>query len=199
MAWKPDYVTLAEMKTYLNITDLVDDTKLATCITAASRLIDDHTNRQFGLETSVVTRYYPTHYSDHGGWYVEIDDLMTTTGLVVVDYNGATIVGSDFDLYPRNAAADKKPWTKLMGNTGLGGSGYNSVKQEFVITAKFGWTTVPEQVKNAALLQASRLFMRKDAPFGITGTDDSQMRIFAQLDSDVQVLLSGLNRWWGAV
>jgi len=41
------YTTLAELKAALGIEDSVDDTALEAAITAASRMIDDYTERFF--------------------------------------------------------------------------------------------------------------------------------------------------------
>ena len=46
--WQPDYITVAEAKDALRIGDDADDAQLAMWISAASRAIDTHTNRQFG-------------------------------------------------------------------------------------------------------------------------------------------------------
>jgi hypothetical protein len=52
---------------------------------------------------------------------------------------------------------------------------------------------VPASVKLAALLQATRLFKRKEAPFGVAGSLElgSELRLLAKLDPDVEMLLGG--------
>lgn len=54
---------------------------------------------------------------------------------------------------------------------------------------------VPAPVKYACMLQASRWFKRKDAPFGISGSPEMQgeMRLLAKLDPDVEVLLDSVD------
>jgi hypothetical protein len=60
---------------------------------------------------------------------------------------------------------------------------------------------VPDGVVLACLLQASRWYKRRDAPFGIAGSDlmGAAMRLAAKVDPDVAVLLSTYRRHWGAV
>lgn len=45
-----DYATVAELASYMRITDAADDAELALAISAASRVIDRYTNQSFPLE-----------------------------------------------------------------------------------------------------------------------------------------------------
>lgn len=194
MAWKPDYCTVAELKSYLSMPedDVQDDVKLALVITASSRAIDSAMNRQFGQFAAAMERFYEVRRGNTpNSRVIEIDDLMSTAGLIV---DGVS--SDNYKLYPRNALQDGKPWTEIrVSGVSL------SYDSEISVTAKFGWNAIPEPIKSACLLQSARLFMRKDAPFGVTGSPDgsSETRLLARLDPDVQVLLSGYYRWWAAV
>ena len=68
------------------------------------------------------------------------------------------------------------------------------------VTARWGWAAVPSTIKQATLLQASRLLARRDAPFGIAGSPDvgSEIRLLARVDPDVAVAVAPYRRWWGA-
>ena len=122
MALYPDYATLAELRAYVRITDAGDtaeDTHLTAAITAASRAIDQTTKRQFGLAASAVARVYTPYYHEtHRRYALDIDDLMTTTSMVVkTDLNDDhtfenTITA--YRLWPLNAAGDSRPWTSLV-------------------------------------------------------------------------------------
>lgn len=61
--------------------------------------------------------------------------------------------------------------------------------------------TVPDSIKLACLLQASRFFIRREAPFGIAGSPEagSELRLLAKVDPDVEVILGPYRSWWGAV
>lgn len=190
MAWAPDYASTADLAAYLRIEDAVDDVELALAVTASSRSIDLHTNRQYGLVAAAEERTYPARYDRRRcRWVVVIDDLMTTTGLVVAG------VAYDADLHrlePLNAAVTGRPWTLLVLDTSPG--------DEVVIEARWGWTAVPTAIEQATLLQAARLFKRRDAPFGIAGSPESgsEMRLLARVDPDVAVTLGPYVRWWAA-
>lgn len=195
MAWAPDYVTDSELKAYLRISDTVDDAQIALAITAASRAVDRHTNRQFGLTAAVEDRTYTARWdSDRCKYVVYVDDFMTEVGLVVEDDAGTAI--TDYVLKPSNSSDKGEPWTHLVLN-----SGANCREDGLVVTAKWGWTAVPTTVKQATLLQASRFFKRRDAPFGVAGSPElgSELRLLAKVDPDVAVVLGPYLRWWAAV
>ena len=200
MAWAPDYVTASEVKSYHRITDSDDDTEIGFAITGASRAIDRAAHRQFGVVDTVEVRRYEPQYDRRRGLYVvEIDDLMTKTGLIVTDPNGDTVselaaVGDGgYILEPVNAAAKSKPWTQFV---------IQSTSADYYdVTGLWGWSAVPDTVKLAALIQTARFVFRRDAPEGVAGSPElgSETRLLAKLDPDVDVLIgAGYRRVWGA-
>lgn len=197
MAWAPDYVTASDLKAYLRISDTADDAQIALAVTAASRAVDRHTSRQFGLVAAPEARKY-TARRDHTRrrWVFEIDDLMTQVGLTITTEDGTVNV---FALQPSNAALEAEPWTRVVVDPDSAVKP-NAEEDAVTVTARFGWTTVPDTVKQATLLQASRFFTRRNAPFGVAGSPDegSEMRLLAKVDADVGVALGRYIRWWGA-
>lgn len=197
MAWKPDYVTSAELKTELGIADAVDNTWCASVVTAASRAVDRHCSgdrpRQFGLLDAPATRYYTcTYRTELDAWVASIDDLMTDAGLLV-EVDVETLTGHM--LLPRNAAADGKPWTRLRLAEGASYS-WPSTDREIAVTATWGWSAVPATVKTATMLQAMRFYARRDSPYGVAGSPDlgSEMRLLSKVDPDVGVMLTDFMR-----
>lgn len=193
MTWAPSYVDAADdLGSYLRITGDVDDlAEMELAVSAASRAVDDATNRQFGLVAASEARIYPAEYR-RGRWVVDIDDLMTTTGLVVVvDGTPVTV----HQLEPRNAPQKARPWTRLVF-TDASEATPSCVGDNVTMTARWGWTAFPDPVPNATLLQAARFFTRRNAPFGVAGSPDqgSEMRLLARVDPDVAVMLRGLHR-----
>jgi hypothetical protein len=195
VTWKPDYITTADVKAYLRVTDTVDDVQLQAWATASSRAVDRATNRQFGLAAAPVARVYriPTFYDPTNGLFIlPIDDLMTTTGMLV---NGVAYASSGTTLLPDNAPADGRPWTRLgFTNWPVPQSPGGPISN--IITAQWGWTTVPAQVPVACELQCARWNFRRDAPAGVAGSPDqgSEVRLLAKLDPDVAITLAGLVR-----
>jgi hypothetical protein len=194
MAWRPDYVTSAELKTELGITDGVDNTWCVSVVTAASRAVDSHCRRQFGLAAAPEVRYYPiTYRSERDRWVVAIDDLMTVTGLAVAASDASLLTGHVLE--PRNAAADGRPWTRLALAEG-GSYVWPTSPEEVAVTAQWGWSAVPSTVKTATMLQAMRFYARRDSPYGVAGSPDlgSEIRLLSKLDPDVGVMLTDFIR-----
>lgn len=205
VAWRADYVTVDELQVFVGIptADVVDDAALGSAVTAASRAIDSWCGRQFGVLSVAAARYY-----SWDGRYLEgrpalrVDDIQTVTSLAVAVSAGTdgtfptTVVsGTDFDLWPFNAAADGEPWTHLLSRTI---SSWPSYTRGVSVTALFGWSAVPGVVKEATLIQAARWFKRKDSPFGIAGSPElgGELRLLERLDADVAVLLNSVRRPW---
>lgn len=203
MAWQPDYVTSADLKSYLRITNTNDDAEIALAIPAASRAVDRETGRQFGVVAAAAQRFYTGRWDRRlCRWVVEIDDLMSTSNFaaITVDSEGVTLgTIDDYVLEPRNAAAKSRPWTQMLirPNSTYKPSG---ARDEVAVTALWGWTAVPDTIKQATLLQASRFFARRNSPWGIAGSPDdgSEMRLLARVDPDVAVMLGSYKRWWAA-
>lgn len=212
MAWKPDYCTLAEARAQLRVTDALDtgdDAAISAAITAASRAIDYECNRQFGSVSPAVARYYSgdSQLMLECGPALAIDDLMTTTSLVIATdlandglYSTTMTLGTDVELWPYNAAADARPWTHLV-LTPRATTYFPWTRRGIKVTAQYGWSSVPAVVKSACLIQTARFFLRRDSAYGMAGSPDlaTEARLLARLDPDVAVLLDGVKRRWGAV
>ena len=194
MTWKPDYVTSAVLKSYLDITTTDLDVFVALWITTASRNVDDFCGRQFGQVASVETRTYSnTVWDRHLGKYVtEIDDLMDIDDLVVVDANTNEI--TDYTLEPENALQKGKPYERIL----------TSVAGPFTMDGLWGWNPTadgPKVAQVGLLLQAARLNARRNSPFGVAGSPSqgSEIRLLAQLDPDFRTSLKPFQRnWWAA-
>lgn len=166
------YATAAEVMALSRINDTADGAILDTCINAASRSIDRWCGRRFWQDGSVVTREY--HADDP--YNVEVDDISTTTGLIVkVDSNDNSgyattlTITTDYLMYPLNAADEVpvRPFTQI--RVVAGGSYYfpTGSRPGVQVTAKFGWPAVPDDVKLACILQAQMLYDAKDAKGGL--------------------------------
>lgn len=201
------YATLAELKEFVGVpdADTADDDALTLALDAATTQVDTWCDRTFTADEVATTRDYMI--SDTGR--VDIDPVSTLTELVVQtdDNNDGTFettwtAGTDYRAEPVNATAAGVPWDRLVA---LGTRWFpkNKYRPGVRVTAKFGWPggTVPDAVKLATLIQASRLFKRKDAPFGVAGSVEfgSELRLLNELDRDAQNLLRRYRRqWWVA-
>lgn len=195
MVWKPDYLTLAEGKAFLRITDTVDDVEIAGWISSGSRAIDKRCNRQFGSLAAPAVRTYrrpPFYDLTTGFWIIEIDDVQDTTGALI---NGTALATSGGTLLPDNAPADGLPYTAV-GFTTWPYPSAPGAPVANTLTMRWGWTTVPPQVPAALKLQMNRWNVRRDSPLGVAGSPDqgSELRLLARLDPDVVTILAGLSR-----
>lgn len=197
MAWAPDYITSAEAKAYLRITHSDDDVQIADAITAASRAIDLHCCRQFGVVAAPEERFYTAYWDRRRcRWLVDIDDVMSTSGFVV-EADGDALTA--YTLEPRNAAAKSRPWTTLVvdSDSAVVPTG---AEYEMAVTGLWGWTAVPTAVKAACKLQTSRFHQRRTSPYGIAGSPETggELRLLSKVDADVGVMLRPYAKWWAA-
>jgi hypothetical protein len=191
MAWKPVYASLVEMRDWLRIndpSDTTDDALLRLKLGAASRAVDASCRRQFGKEDGAVSRSYELRWSRTRQKYVAgIDDLMDTTALAFT-LDGVALTSDQYKLRPRNAIADGKPytWVEVTGVTIT-----PAAEGELAGLALWGWNApYPDPVKESTMLQASRLNIRRDSPYGIAGgADGGELRLLARLDPDIEPLV----------
>jgi hypothetical protein len=177
MALGDPYVELARLKDYLKFKpdNEAQDDNLMDAINAASGEIEKHCNRQFNKADEATARVY----EPDDEYTVAVDDFWSTDGLKVeVDSNGdGTFVyevpSSDYEVYPRNGVVDGQPgWPYYeiqFVNSVL--PIYSRRRGVVRVTAKWGWTAVPEAVRQACVIIAAETFQLKDAPFGTAGMD----------------------------
>jgi hypothetical protein len=185
------YCTLAELKASLAITDSVDDTPLEAAITATSRMIDDYTGRFFyrnGTTQSPVARYY----TPLDPWTMNMDDNFSITEVATDDNFNQTWdtvwSTSDYMLEPVNNPQRGWPVNRILAIGRYVWPYY--LPQSCRITGIWGWNAVPAEINMATLIQAARLFTRRQSPFGIAGSPDlGTVRLTAKLDADVEALL----------
>lgn len=203
-----DYCTAAELKAEIGISDSEDDTEIGTAITAASRKIDAYCGRKFSQDANVVEReFYPDSPLEvdllEQPYQSAASEISTLIGLIVKTdeaddgtFSTTLTINTDFLVLPRNAAADGWPWSGLLavgsGSFPMLSSGRAGVQ----VTAKFGWATIPTDVKKACLLESARLFRRKDSPEGVLGgfAEFGPVRVSQFEDPDARRLLSQFRR-----
>lgn len=211
MTWAPDYITSDELADYLRIKepdlDLPDVTQLEDACAGASRAVDEHCGRQFGLIDAPETRHYTPRWSvSRQGWVVPVDDFQTADGLTVaIDFAGdLTYAGTVDPAYvmrlPINAGQRGRPWEAILIRY-ASPVRPNGSDLEAAVTARWGWLNgFPRAVKLATKMQASRFDFRRDSPAGVAGSPDqgSELRLLARLDPDVAVGLRAYRKVWTA-
>ena len=173
---------------------LENDTAMEAAINAASRQIDNYCKTKFYASTQTRT------YDAIDNITVYVDDLLSITTLKTdEDGNGVfetTWATTDYNMKPYNASTDGKPYTWIEVSEGGTKLFPASVKKCVQIAGSFGYSsTTPAEVKMACLIQASRLFKRKDSPFGIAGTSElGMLQMIPKFDADVRMLLENFRR-----
>jgi hypothetical protein len=189
MAITNGYCTLLDVKSALRITDSIDDSLLETAVESASRLIDGFTARSFSNAGTAVRNFAATDAIN-----LIIDDAITVTKVESTDEIGDTYTewnATDFQLEPVNSRADGlySPYTGIRAvNTYT----WPVVDYQALvrITGTWGWASVPTAVKQACVIQSSRIFKRLDSPLGVAGFGDmGAIRVGRYLDPDVEQLL----------
>lgn len=195
MAWAPDYVTAADLKAYLEISDTADDALLGVWATSSSRAVDHWANRQFGQAAAPIARTYrgtPFYNWRSGMWELPIDDWQDLTGLTI---NGVPLASSGAVMLPDNAPLEGRPYTRI-GMLSPPAPVSPGVTVTTVLYGLPGWSAVPTAVTAACRLQAARWNFRRNSPQGVAGSPDqgSEVRLLAKLDPDVAVVLGGYSR-----
>lgn len=201
MAITNGYATLPQLKAALGLasSDEADDDALERAVTAASRLIDGYCGRRFyqpvdGVGDPTDTTLY---FTASKPTRVRIDDATSVTTLEVdraATDTWSEVDAGDYVLEPRNAPQTSKPYTHIRLTAGS----LPTCRDGIRVTGQFGWPSVPAELVEATILQASRLFKRaREAPFGIAqmpSLDGGGMRLSSKLDPDVELLVRPYRR-----
>jgi hypothetical protein len=188
MAITNGYASLQEVKASLRITDAIDDSLLETAIEAASRMIDGFTARTFSNAGTATRNFAATDALN-----LIIDDAISISQVSSTDEVGDTYVvwgANDFQLEPLNSRSDGL-YMPFTGIRAVGDYTWPVVDQQALcrITGVWGWPAIPTAIKQATVIQSSRLFKRLDSPLGIAGFGDmGAIRVNRYLDSDVEQL-----------
>ncbi|MFF2331821.1 MULTISPECIES: phage gp6-like head-tail connector protein [unclassified Streptomyces] len=190
----PSYGTVAALKKRLNIptADTTPEELLQGALAAASRGIDRACGRRdggFKLDDEATARVYSTPgrvaRRDDGDLLL-VDDIGDLTGMVVETGGGGTYTPlTSYETSPDNAIADGRPVTGLLRGYGGWGTATTRVR----ITARFGWPAIPDDIAEATLIQAARLYRRKDSPEGVTGSAEWGVVRLSRRDPDVWALI----------
>lgn len=186
------YVSLAELKAALRITDTVDDALLNSAIASANDYVNNYCERRFDAGTAQQRFYIPRGRFDP----LQIDDASAITEVAIdddLDLSYSEVLNAiDFQAEPLNVTTGGilYPFTSVRPVE----DGYWPMYQNRAtvrVSGTFGWPAVPEAVKQATLLQASRLFTRLESPLGVAGFGDmGAMRVSFKGDPDVLMLLA---------
>jgi hypothetical protein len=192
------YVDKDDLKGMIGLTGSGQDNNIDNAINASSRLIDQITGRHFYKSQSVQVK----HFTPNNEYILDVPDIANTTGLIV------QLDTTDDGSHDKTITLDTDFYLKALNVTDMEGD-YNIPYQKLVIldrrsaerfdpdivkqvkiTAIWGWDNIPDAIKQATLLQASRLWKRKDSPFSTYGSSETgEMELFQKMDPDAKTLV----------
>lgn len=189
MAIENGYCTLAEVKAVLRLTDNTDDTLLEKSIEGASRRIDGYCGRFFYQQNAVINVYPVDNYN------LAFRDLCAITYLKTDDDGDGTFedtwtVGVDYQLEPLDAVLQSRPYRRALA---IGGKTFPTFTQPdppgVQISGTWGWSSIPDDVREACVLLTIRGFARYNAALGVVGFNDMAIQVRA-IDPDVRDFLA---------
>ena len=172
----------------------MDDALLELAVEAASREIDQATERTF-YNMGTATRFFVAR----DAYFTQIDDLISLTTLKT-DPDGdsgftVTWSATDVQLEPLNGfiSGIESPFTGLRArDTYL----FPLEEEEALVqvTGVWGWSAIPTAIKQATVILASRIFKRNDSPLGVAGFGDLGVIRVGKLDPDVEALIHSFRK-----
>ncbi|NUL03597.1 phage gp6-like head-tail connector protein [Streptomyces lunaelactis] len=184
-----EYADRAALKESLNI-EVADDTRddlLDRALASASRGIDTACGRRFWLDSAPAARTFRLSgrvVCSEEGERALVDDIGAAPTLVETGTAGSWVTHTNYEAGPDNALLRGRPITSLLQPSGSWGTGVR-----LRVTAKWGWPAVPDEIVQATLIQASRLYKRKDSPEGVTGSAEWGVVRLSRRDPDVWALI----------
>jgi hypothetical protein len=172
------YVSVDEVRAALRDTVTANVTEIEAATLAACSSIDAHCNRTFGLVSVASPRVFIPPSAD----VMFVDDIADTTNLVIVD-SGATLPAAAYQLEiapgipgPISVSGRTMPYmcVRRLSSRWVADADKEAT---VTITARWGWLTVPEEVKLAAKLLAKDYFEARDTRFGVANVGDFGRRI----------------------
>lgn len=172
------YAAVEDVRIYIGVNSQ-HDSGLSATIEAVSRQIDGYCQRHFyqeGTSEEPVPRQF-MRSTETSILFGPFNDLVE---LDEIDHIGT------FRLEPVNRSGpEARPFTSIVRTDG------GELSEEPIeVTGVWGWPAVPAAVRQACLLQTSRVFRRADSPMGVAGFGEFGGIRVSQFDPDVKALLA---------
>lgn len=175
------YITDREFLDYIKSPADPGNNNITAAISAASRRVNAVCGRTFYQSDPATVQYFSA--GSCGFYYLDVDDIATTSGLLVATdpsgsgtYSTTWTVNTDYLALPVNRSRNNIggwPYTQLQAvGSKLWPVPLSPHSRPTVrITGTFGWDEVPEPVKQATKIYAALYYKLGDAPLGVAGFD----------------------------
>lgn len=200
-------ITTVDLEAHLKpggITGVQHDTVLANATNATIAAVIRFCGRSFEKVAANAPTARVYSRAGEGQWRgivnpyeAIVHDIWDVTNLAIKTDHGddgtyeTTWATTDYQLEPLNLLEGDSysPYWRVR-SVGSRRFPTNNRRTALQITAAWGWTAVPDDVKQAALIKAASLFTRKDSPQGVAGFGEfGVVRISRQQDPHVAELL----------
>lgn len=189
------YVPVDDLKRHLSVTSSDWDVKLGETLDAVKAWIDAYCCRSFDQTTE--ERLFDTE--NRRVLTLGVRNDLVSVDTLATDTNGdgthdTTWATSDYQLLPINPTGpEQRPYSEVraVGSNLFPSPTWTGRRGLVSVTGTWGWPEVPEPVREATLIQAARVFKRREAPEGVLGFDQfGTVRVSGRPDPDVQQQLA---------
>ena len=186
------YCTDEDVKEYLDIAELTDDTLLSDLIDRAQKAIESHTRRTFEDPGADATRYF-TVGEDTDGLYLYFDEdiySITTVKSNADNASPTTIASTDYVTIPRNTT----PYygIKILTSSNETWDYTDDPENGIEITGRWAYSSAaPADIAQACARWAAYFYKQRDAQvFDVTAIPDAGVITIPQgIPADVKMLL----------
>lgn len=195
------YASPEAVKSRLGDTETVDDQEYRSACGAVTAWIDRYCQDYFARRTATLT------FPACGSYELEIPSLVSVTTLKTDSAGDGTYettwTTSDYQLltgsdYNASLGRETRPYTKILAvgsYTFPYTSSYGIRRDNVQIAGVWGWPSIPDPVREAALILAVDCFKLKDAPFGVAGFGAEGFTVRVKQNPQALALLQPYRRY----
>jgi hypothetical protein len=168
-----DYISVEDFKSRVGITTTTEDVRIGEHVSAASRRVDGICHRSFAPHTGAASTrtFRPTN-----AVRVYVDDCYDITAVDVDTSDDATFAtawttSTHYETLPDNGVGPdgSTGWpVRCLQAVGAYAFPCQLARRSVRVTAKWGWSAVPDAVTEATYLLAHRLYYEVKVPGGVT-------------------------------
>lgn len=211
-------ISASDLKTYLGISSSTDDSLITALITAATKIIEAYTQRDFEVGADTTRYFTPGVDTGYAGWragggswnddwhpgggnWVDhsstlfLDEDLAQTPTTITNGDGIVVTSAQYVLIDRN----RPPYRaiKLKGSTGLVWTYTNDPEYAISVVGRWGWSvTPPDDIVQAARRLSGFLYRQKDMQtYDATAFSElGVIRIKHRIPEDIMAMLDPYRR-----
>lgn len=185
------YTTLAQVKTYLDVSSSCDDALLGDLVARVDTVIDEYVGFALSTDTDSTRSF---GIADTRGAYLYFDQKIAAITTVVNNADASspdTVVSSNYITFPRNETPYEA--IKLLQSAGVEWTYTNDPENAIQVTGKWAWSdTTPQDVEHAAARLVSWFYRQRESQGQLDRpllTGDGVTILPSQIPDDVRSIL----------